>query len=236
MKNRPITTLFMLTSVDGKISTGDRDTLDVDKDFSRIVGLKEGLFQYYAIEKTTDAFSLNTGRVMAKIGVNTRKGAPVKIPCSFVIVDSKPHLNKNGIEYLTKWVEKLYLVTTNKQHPAYGIKGADNLEIIPYSKKIDFIDLFEQLKIKYGVARLTIQSGGGLNAELLRKGLIDKLSVVVAPCMIGGNNTASLIDGESLHAQKDLRHIKCMKLKKCDILKHSYLHLQYDIIKETKII
>ena len=26
--NRPITTLFMLMSVDGKISTGDRDELD----------------------------------------------------------------------------------------------------------------------------------------------------------------------------------------------------------------
>ena len=31
--NRPITTLFMLMSVDGKISTGDRDELDVDRDF-----------------------------------------------------------------------------------------------------------------------------------------------------------------------------------------------------------
>ena len=40
--NRPITTLFMLMSVDGKISTGDRDELDVDQDFPLIDGLKEG--------------------------------------------------------------------------------------------------------------------------------------------------------------------------------------------------
>lgn len=32
---RPITTLFMLMSVDGKISTGTNDTLDIDKDFSK---------------------------------------------------------------------------------------------------------------------------------------------------------------------------------------------------------
>lgn len=31
--DRPITTLFMLSSVDGKISTGATDELDVDKDF-----------------------------------------------------------------------------------------------------------------------------------------------------------------------------------------------------------
>jgi len=30
--NRPETTLFMLMSVDGKISTGDTDILDVDQD------------------------------------------------------------------------------------------------------------------------------------------------------------------------------------------------------------
>ena len=40
--NRPVTTLFMLMSVDGKISTGASDSLDVDKDFPKIAGVKEG--------------------------------------------------------------------------------------------------------------------------------------------------------------------------------------------------
>ena len=33
MQKRPLTTLFMLMTVDGKISTGATDELDVDKDF-----------------------------------------------------------------------------------------------------------------------------------------------------------------------------------------------------------
>lgn len=41
----------MLMSVDGKISTGAVDELDVDRDFPRINGVKEGLYQYYEIEK-----------------------------------------------------------------------------------------------------------------------------------------------------------------------------------------
>ena len=36
--DRPITTLFMLMSLDGKISPGASDALDVDKVFSMIVG------------------------------------------------------------------------------------------------------------------------------------------------------------------------------------------------------
>ncbi len=49
--DRPITTLFMLMSVDGKISTGASDNLDVDKDFPKIIGVKEGLHQYYEIDR-----------------------------------------------------------------------------------------------------------------------------------------------------------------------------------------
>ena len=94
---RTITTLFMLMSVDGKISTGASDNLDVDKDFPKIAGLKEGLHQYYEIEQTTDLWSLNSGRVQAKLGVNT-KDMPNKTPVSFVIIDNK-HLTEHGIRY-----------------------------------------------------------------------------------------------------------------------------------------
>jgi 2,5-diamino-6-(ribosylamino)-4(3H)-pyrimidinone 5'-phosphate reductase len=34
---KPITTLFMLISVDGKISTGGVDERDVDKDFQKLM-------------------------------------------------------------------------------------------------------------------------------------------------------------------------------------------------------
>lgn len=49
----------MLMSVDGKISTGAVDELDIDREFPRINGVKEGVYQYYEIEKTTDLWSLN---------------------------------------------------------------------------------------------------------------------------------------------------------------------------------
>ena len=65
MEDRPITTLFMLMSVDGKISPGASDDLDVDKDFPNITGLKEGLSQYYEINQLS-ALSHNTVTVMLK--------------------------------------------------------------------------------------------------------------------------------------------------------------------------
>ena len=61
--DRPITTLFMLMSVDGKITPGLSDTLDFDQDLPHIKGVGEGLSQYYDIEKTTDLYAGNTGPI-----------------------------------------------------------------------------------------------------------------------------------------------------------------------------
>ncbi len=220
----------MLISADGKISTGDVDSRDFDNDLKKIKGIKEGLHQYYEIEKMTDINSFNTGRVMAKIGVNDKKEPKFKSPCNFIIVDNKPHLTKSGVLYLTKWVRKLFLVTNNKNHPAFKMRNLENLEILYYPKKIDWIKLFIDLKTKYRMNKITIQSGGNMNAELLRAGLIDQVSIVVSPCLVGGKDTSSLIDGFSLRKENELQHVKALVLQKVKSLKNSYLHIVYKVI------
>lgn len=227
IRTRPETTLFMLMSVDGKISTGDTDKLDVDKDYPKITGIKEGLHQYYDLEKKTDFFSLNTGRVMAKIGVNTKTPPAKQIPCRFIIIDNKPHLTAKGVDYLTKWVKHLYLVTTNEKHPALK-SSADNITVIK-DKNLNLPDLFKKFYVDYKIKRITIQSGGTLNASLIREGLIDHLSIVVAPAIIGGKDTSTLADGESLHNHQDLRMIKALELTEVRQLEHSYVLMRYDV-------
>ncbi len=227
---RPKTTLYMLMSLDGKISTGATNKLDFDKDLPRIKGVKEGLKQYYDIEKTTDAVSLNTGKVMKKIGVNTSKNPIRNLKfVRFVLIDNKPHLNKNGIINLTNNLQALYIITTNKNHPAKKLK-IDNLETFYYPKKIDFKKAFARLGVEFAVKKMTIQSGGTLNTTLIRDGLIDRVSIVMAPCLVGGKDTSTLMDGKSLASLKELKHIKSLKLQKVEKLNNSYLHLIYNVL------
>lgn len=234
-KTRPFTTLFLLQSLDGKISTGDTDERDVDKDFPLIAGVQEGLHQYYDIEKQTDWFSFNSGRVMAKIGVNNRSLDDVEqMPVCFVIVDNKPHLDNHGVEYMSRWVEKLYIVTTNKDHPALQLKERiPNIFVMLYEGTVDFADAFTKLKKDHYAKRMTIQSGGELNAKLLRAGLIDHVMIVVAPCLVGGRNTTTLIEGDSLRNVEDLVKIRPLNLTKCEALQDSYVRLEYDVINEN---
>ena len=229
MKKRPITTLFMLESLDGKISSGNNDKLDADKDWCQIDGVKEGLHQYYEIESTTDYFSLNTGRVMAKIGVNDRKENHNKVEVKFVIIDNKPHLDENGIDYICNWVETLILVTTNKNHVAYSLtEKYDNLEIL-YYEELDLMKLLEDLSSKYNVERLTIQSGGSLNGLFLRNNLIDYVNIVIAPLLVGGKDVSTLIDGEAISNSEELNKLKALELIECNKLDNSYIQLKYKV-------
>ena len=229
MKKRPITTLFMLESLDGKISSGNTDELDADKDWCEIDGVKEGLHQYYEIESTTDYFSLNTGRVMAKIGVNDRKEYHSKIEVKFVIIDNKPHLNENGIDYICNWVESLILVTTNKNHIAYSLTDKyDNLDIL-YYEELDLTKLLEDLSSKYNAERVTIQSGGSLNGLFLRNNLIDYVNIVIAPLLVGGKDVPTLIDGEAISNLEELNKLKALELIECNQLDNSYIQLKYKV-------
>ncbi len=224
--DRPITTLFMLMSVDGKISTGATDKLDVDRDFPKIVGVQEGLHQYYEIEQTTDLWSLNSGRVQKKMGVNSKE-MPNKSSVSFVIIDNH-HLTKQGVRYFCARSKEFVLVTSNADHPAFQV-NEDNLHII-CQRKLSLSDALAKLKSEYGCQRITIQSGGTLNGLFLREKLFDYIDIVVAPILIGGKETSTLIDGKSLLSERELSQLGVLKLQECTVLEHSYLRLRYQVI------
>lgn len=227
MKKRPSTTLFMLMSVDGKISTGASDELDFDKDFPTVKGVKEGLYQYYEIEQTTDLWSLNSGRVQAKIGVNDIELPENRLDVSFVVLDNS-HLTTHGVNYFIHLSKTFVLVTSNPQHPGFSMKS-DNMNILLYDE-LDVETMLEDLYEKFDCHNITIQTGGTLNSIFLKKKLFDYVDIVMAPVLIGGKDTPTLIDGTSLQDVKDLWQLGVLSINKIELLKDSYVRLQYQVI------
>ena len=217
----------MLMSVDGKISTGSTDELDVDRDFPNIPGVREGLHQYYKIEQTTDLWSFNTGRVQAKLGAN-EKEMPAKTPVSFVLLDNH-HLTEHGVRYFCAKSKQTAVITSNASHPAFRVV-ADNLHII-YRERPSLSAALERLKKECGCERLTVQSGGTVNGLFLRDKLLDYVDIVVAPVLIGGKDTPTLIDGKSLVSGAELSELGVLKLIDCSVLQDSYIRLRYEVVK-----
>ena len=222
-----MTTLFMLMSADGKISTGSADALDMDRDLPKIPGVREGLHQYYEIEQTTDLWSFNTGRVQAKMGVN-EKEMPPKTPVSFVLLDNH-HLTEHGVRYFCAKSDRAVVITSNAAHPAFGVE-ADNLHII-YQETPSLGDALVRLKRECGCERLTVQSGGTVNGLFLREKLLDYLDIVIAPVLAGGKDTPTLIDGCSLRSPAELSGLGVLKLTDCSVLQDSYIRLRYEVIR-----
>ena len=224
---RPLTTLFMLMSLDGKISCGATDELDFDRDLPGVPGVGEGLWQYYELEQQTDLWSLNTGRVMAKVGANTLP-APERTPVSFAILDNT-HLTEAGVRWLCARCKEVVIITSNPSHPALGV-GEPNLSVI-CQESPSFAEALRSLKAEHGCERLTVQSGGTLNAALLRAGLIDFVDVVVAPVIVGGRDTPTLVDGPSLTGVEELQQLVPLELVACEALQGSYLRLRYRVTR-----
>ena len=160
------------------------------------------------------------------MGVNKKK-IPRKTPVSFVVIDNK-HLNENGIRYFCALSKEFVLITTNTRHPAFNVED-ENLHII-YQNELSLKDALIKLKSEYGCERITIQTGGTLNNLFLREKLFDYVDIIIAPVLIGGKDTSTLIDGKSLTEECELSKLGVVKLQECVVLENSYLRLRYEVI------
>ena len=96
-------------------------------------------------------------------------------------------------------------------------------------KKTDFPDLFRRIKQEFGAERMTIQSGGTLNSTLVREGLVDRVILIVVPALVGGKDTSTPMDGDSLHTVADLNKIRSLELVQAKPLRDSYVLLEYNV-------
>ncbi len=152
---------------------------------------------------------------------------PEKTPVSFVLLDNR-HLTAHGVRHFCARSKAFVLITTNPAHPAFDVQE-DNLHII-YQDQLSLRAALEQLKGRFGCERLTVQSGGTVNGLFLREKLFDYVDVVVAPALIGGRDTATLIDGPSLRRRDELNKLGVLRLIEAAALEDSYVRLRYQVI------
>jgi 2,5-diamino-6-(ribosylamino)-4(3H)-pyrimidinone 5'-phosphate reductase len=119
------------------------------------------------------------------------------------------------------------LITTNPKHPVFGVQE-ENLHII-YQQELSLGDALKILYADFGCERLTIQSGGRLNGLFLREKLIDYVDIIVAPILIGGKDTSTLIDGDAIKSRSELNDLAALELESCIPLRDSYIRLKYKV-------
>ncbi|MBN9381978.1 MAG: RibD family protein [Chitinophagaceae bacterium] len=114
------------------------------------------------------------------------------------------------IAVLSEQVSTEYLVHLQEKGISYIFGGKSEL---------DFSKILNKLNKLFGIKKLMLEGGGGLNASFLRAGLIDELSVLYLPLADGTAGAPSLFD-HFPDVRKKASKLRLLSVKK----------LQYDVL------
>jgi 2,5-diamino-6-(ribosylamino)-4(3H)-pyrimidinone 5'-phosphate reductase len=147
-----------------------------------------------------------------------------------VIVDSRGRVRnwqrvrkepyfRDAIALCSHATPKTYLSYLQERQVAYILAGDD---------RVDLRLALEELKARYQVKAVRVDSGGMLNGALLRAGLVDEVSVIVDACLVGGTTPRSIFTAPDLTSSEGAIPLKLIQVEK---VKGDSVWLCYEVIK-----
>lgn len=157
-------------------------------------------------------------------------GEPNDTRQRLVVVDSRGRLrNWNQIRQEPWWRDPValcsqstpqsYLVYLQKQHIDYILTGEE---------QVDLRAALEELNARYGIQVVRVDSGGVLNGALLRAGLVDEVSLLLNPCLVGGTLPRSFYIASDLNAPEGVLQVKLIHVER---VQEDVVWLRYQVIQ-----
>jgi 2,5-diamino-6-(ribosylamino)-4(3H)-pyrimidinone 5'-phosphate reductase len=106
---------------------------------------------------------------------------------------------KPDAKFLTSGPARVLIFTTDQTAPEQlELLESRGVQVfLERSARVDVESMMHTLHAQ-GIQRLMVEGGGTLNAELLRRGLVDEITAYVAPMIFSGANAPTLADGPGL--------------------------------------
>lgn len=126
------------------------------------------------------------------------------------------------------------LVFTTRRTPPEQVTRLEKAGVQVYITGDSRVDLHEMLDTLYkiGVRKLMVEGGGTILSEFFRLGLVDEVTIYVAPKIFGGAAAPTLADGAGFD-ETNLPQLHLIKVEKFDaeggVLLHYALNLTRDI-------
>jgi 2,5-diamino-6-(ribosylamino)-4(3H)-pyrimidinone 5'-phosphate reductase len=102
--------------------------------------------------------------------------------------------------------------------------------IIAGAERVDLGRALEALYEQFGVKKVRVDSGGVLNGALLRAGLVDEVSVVINPELVGGESPMTIFVAPDLTTNEDVIGLKLLQVERTQ---GDYLWVRYQVRKQA---
>ena len=221
----PYVILHIGMSIDGRIDWGVGD---------------EGLYYELAAHFNADAMLTGSRTMLAAYAsqdtpheddepLESRELHPLHVPL-LVVVDSRGQVRgwsqikkepywRNAMALCSRSTPQEYLDHLQKRHVEYVVTGDD---------RVDLRAALEELNARYGVKTVRVDSGGILNGALLRAGLVDEVSVLIGPCLVGGTTPRSIFVAPDLTSAEGVIPLKLIHM---EAVRGDTIWLRYEAVR-----
>ncbi|HNR43552.1 MAG TPA: RibD family protein [Methanofastidiosum sp.] len=213
------------------------NTMSIDssvKNFECDIGL------HYQVAGSYEADAHLIGSVTAKSGLEMYSGIiPPERESDFkkkdyakedkrpfwIIVDTKGLLK--GIMHMYRRFEycKDVIILLSKNSPTDYVNYLEDRDydyILAGDDKIDFPLALDILYSEYNIRKILTDTGGTLNSVLLENGLIDEISLIVTPFIVGETSQYLF---KSLQKNKSFT----LELNRVEVLQKNYVFIRYNV-------
>jgi 2,5-diamino-6-(ribosylamino)-4(3H)-pyrimidinone 5'-phosphate reductase len=215
MTRRPYVICHMLPSIDGRIVTtpwdlGKRATAEYERT-ANTFNADAWIIGRVSMEPYAGKATIPRGKA-AEVP-RTDFIAPHEAKSYAIAIDPSGKLRweRNNIDgehfitILTEGVSDRYLAFLREAGVSYLFGG---------KSKINLTRVLAKLAKEFGIRRLLLEGGGGINGSFLAADVIDELSILVGPVADGGIGTPTLFDAKQGRAVA--RKLKLISVEKLD--------------------
>ncbi|UCH43889.1 MAG: RibD family protein [Dehalococcoidales bacterium] len=126
---------------------------------------------------------------------------------------------RNAVALCSQSTPQGHLDYLEKENIDYIVAGDDH---------VDLMAALEELNRRYGVRLIRVDSGGTLNGVLLRAGLVDEVSLLICPGLVGGTTPRSFFRAADLTSAEGVIGLRLLHSER---LKNDVIWLRYAVVK-----
>ncbi|ACQ55092.1 bifunctional diaminohydroxyphosphoribosylaminopyrimidine deaminase/5-amino-6-(5-phosphoribosylamino)uracil reductase RibD [Clostridium botulinum] len=221
-KKKPFVVLKTASTLDGKIATRTGE--------SKWITGEEARHKVQQIRNDLSGIMVGIDTVIKDDPLLTTRIEGGRSPKA-IIVDSNLRipLESKILETLSK--RAIYIATTKKHKNPSKKNALENLgaKVLEFEEnqegKVPLNKLMEYLGTE-GVDSILLEGGSTLNFSALKEGIVDKIMCFIAPKIMGGQDSKTMIGGTGIESLKDIFNLQNLKFEKIgqDILIEGYVY------------